>query len=310
MNKKHAILTIIAISLLSLFIFSCEKKDGVYRPDKKIDKIYIQQEDKDSTLYAQWTWDKSLLQTIYYPLTQETYSFSYEHKRLTKIEIDDNKKMLKLNYQYDEKTKKINKINIYQHDTLLCDMQYFYKTVPGKTAFSKDITRIVSVMIREYNDISHKSLMNQLLPLPEEVWEAMDALQNISGTSSKSKGVANTYTLTFSWNGDNVDQIKAEYQSIIATIKYLYDDNKNPFQNMFNGATEFDVIEGFGVATCNVNNVLSASMYIGEGIGTLHSETKNQYTYSKKYPTKIISAKEFMDSSTWNKKNNYWYIYK
>ena len=85
---KKSIIFCFCVALVALFI-SCDKKEGVYNPSKKIQKIYTV-EDGDKELSEVWHWDGKVLTSIDYidDMYATTATFSY----------DKNNRMIFFNY--------------------------------------------------------------------------------------------------------------------------------------------------------------------------------------------------------------------
>jgi hypothetical protein len=313
MKKKRFLYIVLAIAV-AFGATSC-KKDGVYHPLKKISKIYIQEEGQDKELYSEWTWKGSNLQQIAYPLNRDTAHFSYEKGVISKITYTGISPRY-LSFQYDKNS--FSKMNLYEENTLLVSYQFFY-----------DKKKISKIIVTEYvpnkSSVQYLGDLFTLLSLPDVAAESVEMATlahaykgggsgSGGGNSDGGTTVRASYSFSFTWDGkkNNIIQIVTQTNSLRTTMRYLYDEKKNPFKGLQTEASN-DATMGYvyDAALCNKNNVVKSQLWIGEEPNLKeHSTIQIDYVYNKKYPVMATSTQKFADISHFEKVITRWYEYK
>ena len=275
-------LLIVAIALLAVAFVSCQK-DGVYKPKKRIAKVYNEwtrttvSTDADGSrtetvtqnpyVAQEWTWGDKTLESI---MSKDkdgnvvnNVKFAYDDKnRIVSVaETGDDK----IEYAYND-DKKLQSIKAYEGTDLVLSMEYAYEDKLPKT--------ITTTWYFEYKKMSPLAKM----VIPTFVSEAMQR------TEIQSKAVV-TYvmTSTIEWDGKNISQVVTNVENESpSTITYEYDGKANPYYGMY-GMMEYD----FDIACYSKNNVVkSTNSYTEEG-KTVTEVEEYVYEYDGKYPTKV-----------------------
>ncbi|NLJ83243.1 MAG: hypothetical protein GX330_08985, partial [Bacteroidales bacterium] len=80
---RKYVISVLTLALFAAFVTSCNK-EGVYKPSKKISKIY-EEEDGEKVLSQTWTWDGNKLQMISYGKDGDEYEvFEYNKGQIAK----------------------------------------------------------------------------------------------------------------------------------------------------------------------------------------------------------------------------------
>ena len=290
---------------------SCEK-DGVYHPAKKISKIYIQEDNGDKQLYAEWTWKGNKLTQIAYPLNHDTAHFNYEKGRMSKITYTGASPRY-FSFQYEANL--LNKMNLYEENTLLVSYQFFH-----------DKKKINKVIVMEFapnkSGMQHLGDLFTLLSLPDVVAESVETATlkyGSKGSGGNGGGGATTvkasYSFIFTWDEkkNNIIQVALQPESGLATtMRYMYDNKSNPFKGLQSEVSD-DATTGlvYDVASGNKNNIIKALLVVGKGANAReHSVVKTDYVYNKKYPVMATSKQSFTDIPNFEKVITRWYEYK
>ncbi len=260
-------LIIIAVALLTVFVFSSCKKDGVYKPGRKINRIYYSySSDYSQTqkyLKQRWNWDGKLLKSInYYSSSGSldyTLEFTYDGKRLTRV--DDYSDGESVRFTYDGR--KLSKMGYYEREVLCEEIDFTYDG--GK------ISRIDWQEIGKKSS-KGKSMLTDILPIviPSQ-GESISRSLELAKNESKSLEYG---TIKFTWDGGNITEVENEENGWVSHSTYTYDDCKNPYKGFVLGlGDEGEVIFG------SKNNVTRE-------IHTSSSGSVSEYNYSYSYDGK------------------------
>jgi hypothetical protein len=266
-------------------------------------------------LYAEWTWRGNNLQQIAYPLNRDTAHFSYEKGVMSKITYTGISPRY-LSFQYDKNL--FSKMNLYEENTLLVSYQFFY----NKKKISKII---VTEFAPDKSDMQYLGDLFRLLSLPDVAAESVEMATlehaykggsggNSGGNNDGGTTVRDSYSFIFTWDEkkDNITQIVTQTNSLRTTMKYLYDNKKNPFKGLQSEASNDNAMGHiYDAASCNKNNVIQSKLWIGEESNLKeHATIKVDYVYNKKYPVMATSTQNFADISHFEKVITRWYEYK
>ncbi len=89
------------VACMVAFAFTSCQKDGVYKPKKKISKIYTSKDGGDRILQETWHWDGKVLTSI--DFEDYTVTFNYDKKQLQSLSVDNEEFMI---FNYDGKVLK------------------------------------------------------------------------------------------------------------------------------------------------------------------------------------------------------------
>lgn len=273
------ILTILAIACAA-FIFAGCQKDGVYNPSKKISKIYYTSTSGVKSLDQIWTWNGKLLDKIdhyYYGTFGHTYNFTYDGKRLTRMDCYKYNEYIE--YKYDGSH--LSEANVFSSGSLRLIYKFTYKS--GKlesmtyTATSKGNNEKM-----EINPLT--------FVFGPEISQSIERAQKIYAAKNNAKG---TYTenYKFTWENGEVSQCVISYHGDGSygehTIKYTYDKKKNPFIGaLIEFYPESNMLSG---SLCKHNITKADDTYMEDGVMATWSTTCD-YSYDKSnYP---ISKRE------------------
>lgn len=276
------------MAMLTVVAFSACTKEGVYKPGKKITKIYRSSsshseyyrdwegtwESYDSEtpkyLREKWKWDGKLLKSIERYDSDGDYRYSldfkYDGKRIEKIEQDNDDAYVE--YKYDGR--KLEKIVYYEdgeieieieveHDgSKISELEYSYYDN------KKGLSRIDDLM-----DIS----MRMFLPNEETALRVADIAKK------KSKGGVETYKISLEWDGNNISEMVVKEESYKSTYKFEYDDKKNPYKGFV-----YELLDDIPYLFGSKNNVTKVTSSNNE------SNEKNvenyRYSYDGNWPVK------------------------
>lgn len=243
--KKLNYLTIL-LCVIALISFTSCKKDGVYNPKKKIKYIFFESSgNSGKELEQTWTWDKNKLSKIDYGAGLY-FRFNYDGKRVSEI-INSNGGTTTFSYDGSKYDKIVNKyISIYDEDwytytyTSTTIYQFEYD---GNKAEKVTITNNwESKMEFDYKGgaskkINKKEIDPMQFILPEHTCKNIAKIQAKQRKNTKSDSGSDTYTISYTWKGNNIEKEVWEYLEdgaiFTETHTLTYDNKKNPFYGLF-----------------------------------------------------------------------------
>lgn len=228
---------------LAILFAGCEQ-DGEYNPAKKIARIYeassYQYDTYSSTtpkhLSEVWNWDGNRLTSIddysYNSSTGKTTNngttrFVYDGKKVSRIlgNYDDYDFDTRITYNNDG----YDKVTTYDEGALVYDLKYTYKG--GK---------VVKVDFTYYGtyDVPAKTMPMLSFFVPQSM--AQDVTEKVAfcAAASQTKAVQSsveTYTYTFTYQGDNVSIMEGKDNNSTSAVKcnFKYDTKNNPYYHSF-----------------------------------------------------------------------------
>lgn len=261
------LLTIVAIAVVVILFTSCEEQPGVYKPGKKISKVYEQNEGEPEYLIEEWKWDGKKLSSITYYWKGNFNAkdeFIYEGNRLVKIR--DN---LGYSADYFYVGKQFEKIKYYDPTgVLLAEITVHY-----------DGAKISMFTFQNYsaekNVISmiERGLMGKLL---QEEGMQMVSKRLVNPTKE-------SFVITLTYGGDNLASITAESESVTYAD---YDTYSNVLYNFFPFFT-CDNIDFFVFSKNNPRKSIAQLEFITTSIFT--------YTYDGDFPVTIKKNEVYED---------------
>ena len=271
MKMKMKMKRIILLSTITVLMFcvAC-KKDGVYKPKKKISKIT--HTEKLFSIEENWTWDKNLLtqiQTNYSPSgVSHAIKFSYNSKgQLTRVDSENFDGTYTL-FEYDKN--KLDKI-----------LEYWDNKESYEYKLKYDGKKLLEIVITEFVQDASIAPMDRQSPLAYIC--SPDMAQTIAENSIAmdkhiQRKAANLFcTISFEWAGKNISKMTCDYPGNGKFVyTYTYDDKINPFNGFLDlnlaNAYQYDYIYK------NKNNIKSM---VEEGGNWFASY---EYTYEDKWP--------------------------
>lgn len=272
MNKFKTFTLLLGVLLLASTT-SC-KKDGVYTPSKKIQRVYISSTYTNKYLRQSWDWDGKLIKDIKYYNSNGslnwTADYSYEGQRV--VRIDDY-----LNSEYttfDYNGKHLKTVNYYYRNNLDASSDLTFKN-----------NKLENIMTTYYGTkgVGRNLMKTSFLPLPEDVCEIMDIClaKVFENNESKSVGVIN-WKLT--WDGNNISKIDASLGSEWIGISLQYDNKNCPlngFYDLYSFVDDEIILDG-GMMSYSKNNITKAVINDSDGDNTILTFT---YQYdNNNYP--------------------------
>jgi len=271
---KKLFLLIVALCFLAI---GCEK-EGVYNPDKKIKRVFLQEENGEKYLSQEWSWEKNLLKKIqyhspYYHSWEENYF--YKKNRLEKVEQNNGN-----NWKITYKGNAYEKVEFFEvQGTKLLSAEFTYE----KKRVSKVLLTFYSYDVNYLTKMLNGGFMANLFP--REILKSIDN----SITKSKSKSDSFIYTITFTYDKNNIKERVIEYSEEGYTMKTShkfekYDNKSNPLYRFYSqfGVTDF---------VFSKNNPLEITVEFSE-IEDGYSDTERytitfDYLYNDKFPTVV-----------------------
>lgn len=299
---------ILALMVLTVVAFSSCKKDGVYKPGRKISKIFksdsytyesyyewegtwhTSEGGTDKYLREKWDWDGNLLEKITYydpdGEEDEVVEFSYDGKRLEEIEEHNTR----ITFEYDGRN--LETIEIYykgereayinvDHDgRKISELEFHYVGDNWKKGDGPDFNKMLELS------------MFMFLPTPDDSKRICEARKS----SAKDE---ETWTVKLDWDGDNIEKMTEIEGTHRDVTKYSYDDKKNPYRGfLYYLADEGDVKFG---SKNNVTKEVHTCSESNEGPST----TEYKYKYDGKWPERRTETESYSGD---NYRSTYTYV--
>lgn len=274
--------------MLTVVAFSACTKEGVYKPGKKITKIYEsysshseynwdgtgtwESYDYETPKYLseKWKWDGKLLKSIDCYNSDGDYNhsiiFKYDGKRIEKIEKSDGDSYYK--FKYDGR--KLEKMEYYYGDVLGMEMEVEH-----------DGSKISELKFTYYGEWKGSSHMDDMMEMSMRMFMPNEetALRVADIAKKKSKERVEEYTISLEWDGKNISEVVIKGGSYKSTSKFEYDDKKNPYKGfVYALEDEYPVLYG------SKNNVTKETWSDNE---SKEKEVHNyRYSYDGNWPEK------------------------
>lgn len=263
--------TILFITLLlSVVVFSSCKKDGIYNPKEKIDKIYLGY-NSQKYLIEDWTWDKKQLKTIdHYGFDctiSSTDYFTYRSDNRL-MQVDNPIENLSTKYNYDNRNNLLS-ASFSESGILTTLYEFEYD--------DKELSKI-NVTIYDENWEFHGNAANPLqYILPEKSLNCINKVLR----NSLSRGNS-TFEIDLDWEGSNLTEVEVKMGKYSEEYIFEYDNKSNPFRNFLGLYFEASLFErGNYASKNNITKITIIESYDEESI----SDTEFiSYTYDGKFP--------------------------
>lgn len=249
---------------------------GKYNPKEKIKAIY-REVDSEKSLVETWTWEDNLLMKVDFIDEDIYFSFEYDEKRLVKIN------------DYEEGYMDGYSTLTYDNSLLQKIESFDDGELTGKIDITHDKKKITKMTITYYDDdddyASLKSMhrskkFSQMMSFvigKERSQRIMNSLQRKS---------IETYTIEFTYEGDNVVTVKESEGEDISITYFTYDDKLNPRY----GALFIFGWESPAVLFSKNNAIKETYTSTYEIDGETHTNTYTNnysYVYDGEFPTKM-----------------------
>lgn len=254
--------------LLVLFSFTACKKDGVYTPQKKISKIYIQMPGHQKELQSKWIWDGKMLAAVEYydnNNVSSTATYTYKGKQLEKIESENGFSM----------------VFIYQKSKLVNLKMYYANILAEEGVVTHTKNKITQIDYTYYNQTMKSENIADFIQslrsltgifLENSVENMIDFHEKMAKNETKALA---TWSVFYTYIGNNVLEEKYVTANEEDLYIYQYDKKRNPFYGLLMGG---DSDLPFEFSKNNIVNVERKTE------GNVQSATNFEYEYDKNYP--------------------------
>lgn len=272
MKKLSVFLSTILTIAIAIAFTSCEDPAGVYKPAKKIAKVYEQEVGEPEYLSQEWTWDGNKVASISYYYDGEfggKDEFTYDGDRVEKIR--DNYGYY-AEYEYNDK--QYEKIEYYNPtNELLAEITFQYdgKKISVITLKSYVVDKNVIKMVE-------RGFIGKMLPK-----EGMKVVAEKMADQSKE-----TTVMSLSYDGDNISSLTTGSN----VFSYSdYDTYSNIWFNFF----------PFSAYEADANSQIFSKNNPGKVVsqmGSINIPTTFIYTYDGNVPATIQANTTFMGTSS------------
>ena len=266
-RTNFSIVTLLAVAMM--FVFASCTKDGVYKPKKKISKIYetvTTDPNPERVLKESWSWDGKLLSRIDY-YGGDFLTFKYEKGQLTSFADDENR----IEINYDSKGKLIDNAQMYYGNVQTMNFTFQHEK---NLLTSYTVEYLPSIAD---NAKSARLIENLFRFITPEVAETEAALCTKRATNNSKDNVV--YKTEFTYDGKNI--VKATTNTG-ETYTYTYTDYKNPF---------YGLMVEMGIESWSKNAVSTC-------VKTEANRPDYNYTYTYKADGKIPT--QVTENLTWS----------
>ena len=271
--KKNGISIVTLLVVVLALVFASCTKDGVYKPKKKISKIYetfVTDQASIKELKESWTWDGKLLSKIEYG-KDNVINFTYEKKQLKTV--TNGHERIELNY--DDKGKYIDNFKMYYENELEATYTFEHGDKHLITGYTIEFGSGM-----EPNK-SARLVQNVFRFLIPEIADNEAAEYAKNANNGFKDGSKTTVTLTY--DKKNVVE-KVTTDGIFTTnYTYTYTDYLNPFY----GLLDIDMSTGLS------KNAV-ATMVIKES-GSYDNTYSYTYKAEGKVPTQVTTIFSYND---------------
>ena len=282
--NKLSIMAFCLIPWLCLLTAGCQK-EGVYKPGKKISKIFTTYESGEKRLYQTWNWDGDLLSSISFFNGSSEMRFQYNGKQLSAIyELDrDNQYYL---FHYDKSGKRLESLDVYK-DVLsqnpkvrhVAHYDFSYNEEGLISGYKEEVYAFG--IWKEGNDALRMVLQCAIPGLPDP------AAQKLAKPRTQSKGdeeIWDRISVSFTYQGENVTECHILTDDILEeNYTFTYTDYLNPSHKLFQ-STSFSSSGLYSknlVKTCHYENLSSSDPTVN-----YYEDMEYQYEIEDNYPVK------------------------
>ena len=283
-ESKLSIKVFCLIPWLCLLMVGCQK-EGVYKPGKKISKIYDTYPSGEKRLYQTWSWDGDLLRSISIGKGSSELRFQYKGKQLSSIYAfgEDNQYYL---FHYDKSGKRLESLDVYK-DRLTHTPKVFH-IAHYDFSYNKD-GRISGYEEEMYayptwkdGDETLSMVLQCAIPgLPDM------AAKKLATPRKQSKGddeIWGSISASFTYQGENITECHIlTDELLVENYKFTYTNYQSPSYQLFQ-STSFSSAGIYSrnlVKTCHYENIWDS-----DPTTSYFEEMEYQYEIEDNYPVK------------------------
>ena len=269
---------------LCLLTAGCQK-EGIYKPGKKISKIFTTYESGEKRLYQTWNWDGNLLKSISFFDGSSEMRFQYNGKQLSAIYELGGSNFYYL-FHYDKKGKRLDSLDIYKDVSYenvkvrhVAHYDFSYNEEGLISGYKEDVYAFG--VWKEGNDVLRLVLQCAIPGLPDPV------AQKLAKPRTQSKGdeeICDRISVSFTYQGENVTECHILTDDRIEdNYTFTYTDYLNPSYKLFQ-STSFSSSGLYSknlVKTCHYENI-----WYSDPTLSLYEDMEYQYEIEDNYPVK------------------------
>ena len=260
--------TIFAIAIAVVLFTSCEDQPGVYKPKKKISKVFVREEGKSEYLKEEWEWNGEKVYSIAY-YNEIGFKgkdiYMYDGDRVSKI-VDDQE----YHVEYFYNGKQFEKIKYYDpNGVLLLDIALEYN---GKKVSKLIIQGYQNKLEQHTISMVERGFMGKLLSK-----EGMKIVAEKLANQSKE-----IFNVNLQYEGDN----------LISVNDGTWDDTYSDYDTHSNIWYNFFPFSYYRFISFNVFSKNNPGKFVTKskfGVST----TTHSYTYDGDFPVRIQSYKVY-----------------
>ena len=269
---------------LCLLTAGCQK-EGVYKPGKKISKIFITYESGEKRLYQTWNWDGDLLSSISFFDGSSEMRFQYNGKQLSAIYELGGTNQYYL-FHYDKKGKRLDSLDVYKDISSgnvkvrhVAHYDFSYNEEGLISGYKEEVYAFG--IWKEGNDALRMVLQCAIPGLPDI------AAQKLAKPRTQRKGdeeIWDRISVSFTYQGENVTECHILTNDILEeNYTFTYTDYLNPSYKLFQ-STSFSSSGLYSknlVKTCHYENLSSSDPTVN-----YYEDMEYQYEIEDNYPVK------------------------
>jgi hypothetical protein len=269
---------------LCLLTAGCQK-EGVYKPGKKISKIFTTYESGEKRLYQTWNWDGDLLKSISFFDGSSEMRFQYNGKQLSAIYELGGTNQYYL-FHYDKKGKRLDSLDVYKDISSgnvkvrhVAHYDFSYNEEGLISGYKEEVYAFG--IWKEGNDALRMVLQCAIPGLPDI------AAQKLAKPRTQRKGdeeIWDRISVSFTYQGENVTECHILTNDILEeNYTFTYTDYLNPSYKLFQ-STSFSSSGLYSknlVKTCHYENLSSSDPTVN-----YYEDMEYQYKIEDNYPVK------------------------
>lgn len=223
---------VLVIAFASLLLTTCER-EGIYKPAKKLSKIYYLYPSNELGLRVTFDWDGDRLQSVYHNSANKKYLIYYDGNQIDSIAVTKSVFLSEYyKFRYDEHHRKLIAIDRY-----VVDFDEEWKTRSHCEFHRSPKGLITEIILEMYRCYKLKDLQDDFFILQLFVPEIPNSIfENISNEAVNDKGELfwERYVTTFTYDHDKVIASETvmgdDYSKTYA--QYSYTNIQNPFYHL------------------------------------------------------------------------------
>ena len=269
---------------LCLLTAGCQK-EGVYKPGKKISKIFTTYESGEKRLYQTWNWDGDLLKSISFFDGSSEMRFQYNGKQLSAIYELGGTNQYYL-FHYDKKGKRLDSLDVYKDISSgnvkvrhVAHYDFSYNEEGLISGYKEEVYAFG--IWKEGNDALRMVLQCAIPGLPDP------AAQKLAKPRTQSKGdeeIWDRISVSFTYQGENVTECHILTNDILEeNYTFTYTDYLNPSYKLFQSTSFLSsgLYSKNLVKTCHYENLSSSDPTVN-----YYEDMEYQYKIEDNYPVK------------------------